>query len=313
MTEEGESAFKEFQEQYKDDDVCQKYLFQKRWPGGFHCPHCGHTEYYFHKNRHLYACKECGYQASVMAGTVMHRSHTPLRKWFWAIFLAINNKKGISAHLLAIKLGVSHTTAWLMLQKIRKAFANRNVVYRLGGTVESGIVELDNTFFVGMKRDGKRRGGTEKTSLIVAVSLNDSDESEDIKMVVNDDLTSKNLDEFPKKNIMDGATIRYNVNGRYKAFPKETYHLKPLTNNSTEGKQLLQRLQTVVSDAKTFILETYRVLDATYFQTYLDEYCFRRSWKFFTSHLFDQLLSACCPTTIVTHKNPVNLVALEMT
>ena len=112
MAQQAELTLLQFQERFKDDEVCREHLFYIRWADGFHCPHCGHAEYYNHTTRHLYTCKKCGYQASVTAGTVMHGSHTPLRKWFWAIFLASHDKRGIAAQRLADEISVSYPTAW---------------------------------------------------------------------------------------------------------------------------------------------------------------------------------------------------------
>ena len=77
----------QFQKKFGTEKACQKQLFRLRWPEGFKCPRCGHGEAYFHRKRHLYQCKSCGYQASLTAGTVFHKTRTPLTKWFWLILL----------------------------------------------------------------------------------------------------------------------------------------------------------------------------------------------------------------------------------
>jgi hypothetical protein len=77
----------------------------------------GKLSYYEVKNRHLYHCARCGHQASVTANTIFHRSHTPLTKWFVAIFMMADDKRGISAAKLARNINVSPPTAWLMLHK----------------------------------------------------------------------------------------------------------------------------------------------------------------------------------------------------
>jgi predicted RNA-binding Zn-ribbon protein involved in translation (DUF1610 family)/transposase-like protein len=302
MAQQEQLTLLQFQERFKDDEVCREHLFHIRWPEGFQCPHCGHTEYYNHTSRHLYTCKQCGYQASVMAETVMHRSHTPLRKWFWAIFLASHDKRGIAAQRLADEIGVSYPTAWLILHKIRKAMADRDAYYQL-----AGIVEVDDTYFGGPKRGGKRGRGTEKTKVIVAVSLDKKGKPEYTKMAVSDDLTSKSLVGFAEKNITAGSTISSDAYSSYlKAFSDGRHTHEPQKFDAKGDTDHLRWLHTVVSNAKAFILGTYHGLDATHFQAYLDEFCFRINRRFFASQLFDRLLCACASTVTVTYKNLVN-------
>jgi transposase-like protein len=76
----------EFQKKFSTEKACQEHLFTIRWPNGFVCPKCGHTEYFNIKSRHLFQCKNCNHQASVTAGTIMEKTQLPLVKWFWAMF-----------------------------------------------------------------------------------------------------------------------------------------------------------------------------------------------------------------------------------
>ncbi len=89
--------FLEFQKLFSTERKCEKYLYKKRWKNGFSCPRCSNKRYYSLPKRKLYQCKKCGYQTSITANTIFHRTRTPLRKWFWAIYLLTNNKNGISA------------------------------------------------------------------------------------------------------------------------------------------------------------------------------------------------------------------------
>jgi ribosomal protein S27AE len=77
----------EFQRRFPDDEACRGYLFDSRWPDGFCCPVCGDGEVGVEHRRHLWQCKRCGHQSSVTSGTVMHKTRTPLRLWFWSAYL----------------------------------------------------------------------------------------------------------------------------------------------------------------------------------------------------------------------------------
>lgn len=153
----------QFQKKFGTEKACQKQLFRLRWPEGFKCPRCGQAEAYFHSKRHLYQCKSCGYQASLTAGTVFHKTRTPLGKWFWLIWLMGRQKSGISMlsmqRMLEIK---TYKTVWTMGHKIRKALADRDAHYKL-----AGLMEMDDTYF-GAPKPGKR-GAAGKAKVVVAV------------------------------------------------------------------------------------------------------------------------------------------------
>jgi len=82
-------------------------LAQQRWPEGFRCPRCGHDHGYAITTRRSYECSKCHYQASLTAGTLFHSTNLSLIKWFWAIYLAVSDKGGISAMRLSKQIGVS--------------------------------------------------------------------------------------------------------------------------------------------------------------------------------------------------------------
>ena len=126
----------EFQRRFATDDACRAHLFKIRWPEGLTCPKCGGKDFYKITTRNIYECT-CGHQVSLTAGTIMHGSHTPLSKWFWAIYLAAHDKRGVSALRLKKELRVAYQTAWSMLHKIRRAMAGRDSRYLLAGIVET--------------------------------------------------------------------------------------------------------------------------------------------------------------------------------
>ena len=77
----------QFQKKFATQEACHSHLFAMKWPEGFRCAKCGHDQYYETKTRKLklYECKQCRYQATVIVGTVMEKTHIDLIKWFWAV------------------------------------------------------------------------------------------------------------------------------------------------------------------------------------------------------------------------------------
>jgi hypothetical protein len=109
----------EFQEAFPDDASCAEYLFERRWPSGFVCQ-CGGTRYARLNSRaYTYECLDCGRQTSITAGTVMHRSHLPLTKWFLAVQLIATHSGKVSARQLQARLRVAYQTASELKRKLQ--------------------------------------------------------------------------------------------------------------------------------------------------------------------------------------------------
>jgi len=146
--------------QFTTDDNCLDYIEKMRWPNGVCCIHCGVlnvskiTREKKGKNQRtrIYQCleKECGKQFSATSGTIFNDSHLPLTKWFLAIALICEAKKGMSACQLQRHLGVNYRTAWYLAHRIREAMQE--------GTLLGGVVEADETFL----RPRKPRKGNPK-------------------------------------------------------------------------------------------------------------------------------------------------------
>src|SRR5215469_4000689 len=146
------------------EEKCLAFLEHMRWPDGVKCLSCqslcitqitakGKLNKKTGKrspDRELYQCNECRFQFTATTGTVYHDTHLPLTKWFLAIALITESKKGISANQLKRALRVNYRTAWYLAHRIRKAMTESNQPKL------SGIVEADETY-VGGKQRGKHR------------------------------------------------------------------------------------------------------------------------------------------------------------
>ncbi|HLZ91622.1 MAG TPA: IS1595 family transposase, partial [Candidatus Acidoferrum sp.] len=138
---------------FNTDDKCLDYLEQMRWPNGVCCVHCGVLNVSKitrttgkNKRVRIYQCleKECGKQFSATSGTIFNDTHLPLTKWFLAIALICEAKKGMSAKQLERHLGVNYRTAWHLCHRIREAMQD-------GGDLLTGIVETDETYLTPKK------------------------------------------------------------------------------------------------------------------------------------------------------------------
>ena len=146
---------------FPDDAACLEYLAAVRWPDGFVCPACGGRDAW-RTGRGLWMCQDCGRKTSLTAGTIFHRTRTPLSSWFAAIWFVTSQKNGISAQGLQRVLGFgSYETAWAWLHKLRRAMV-RPDRDRL-----SGVVEVDETF-VGGVSTGHLGASSDKVPVMVA-------------------------------------------------------------------------------------------------------------------------------------------------
>lgn len=114
----------EFQHLFPNEAACARHLERIRWPEGFECPSCRQVgdPWRLQARPRVLECRQCGYQVSLTAGTVMHRTRQSLPIWFWAAYLVTTQTTGMSALQFQRQLGIKrYETAFLMLHKLRAA------------------------------------------------------------------------------------------------------------------------------------------------------------------------------------------------
>ena len=141
-------------QRFPKQEDCIAYLERVRWGDKPTCPYCGSPRTARNAGRHY--CYNCKTSFSVTVGTIFHRTHLPLQKWFLAIALMLNAKKGISALQLSRDIEVNKNTAWRINMQIRKAMTQRG-----SSELLTGIIEMDETWIGGKPRKGrdKNRSG----------------------------------------------------------------------------------------------------------------------------------------------------------
>src|SRR5256714_4917548 len=142
-------------QKFSDEETCRVYLEHLRWPDGVKCLRCQSEKLSRVYERGLFACDACGYQFSVKVDTIFHDSHLPLTKWFLAVYLMCEAKKGVSALQLKRTLGVAYKTAWYLCHRVRAAVADADT------SLLKEIVEVDETY-IGGKAKNMHRSRREK-------------------------------------------------------------------------------------------------------------------------------------------------------
>ena len=277
-------SYAQFLKRFPNEKACAEYLYHVKWPNGFVCPVCGHRLCYALNRPGRYQCAKCRHQTSLTANTVMHRTHLPLTKWFWAIYLVACDKRGISALALAGKISVSYETAWYLLCRIRKAMETRDANYTL-----SGIIEFDDSYF-GAKVKGVRGRKAGNQGVFVAVGKDAEGRPQYLKMLTTPNIQIPSVKEFVDHNLEAGSIVETDGFKSYR---------KPLADNYTHqaedfdpNSEHLKWLHRIIGNAKAFINGTYHGTSSKHLQMYLSEYCYRFNRRSFGGEIFDRLLIA---------------------
>lgn len=140
---------------FRTERRCEDFLLHIFHPEGLRCPKCGGIVIY--KCGRIYHCDECNSNFSIKVGTIFQSTKLPLRKWFAAIWLDLNNKKAASASMISRELGVTYATAWHMMMKLRKRMPQSTE--RLSGEVQVDAAYIGGQIkWVSKKPEGYKRG-----------------------------------------------------------------------------------------------------------------------------------------------------------
>jgi transposase-like protein len=141
------STFRLF-EMFPTEDSARAYLEGRLWPNGPICPKCHSGERLTTRKNGFHRCNACAEDFTVRTGTIFGRSHIPLHKWVYAMYLLVTARKGISSMQLAKEIGVTQKSAWFMLQRLREACSAPDNIDKL-----RGVIEIDEAFFGGKERN----------------------------------------------------------------------------------------------------------------------------------------------------------------
>src|SRR6202051_668641 len=133
---------------YPDQETARIYLESHLWPNGVTCPTCSGQDRITARKGGFYRCNKCKLDFTVRTSTIFERSHVPLHKWVYAMYLLVTARKGIASMQLAKEIGITQKSAWFVLHRLREACGGRDL------TKLAGIIEIDETF-VGGKEANK--------------------------------------------------------------------------------------------------------------------------------------------------------------
>ncbi|TGV00167.1 IS1595 family transposase [Flavivirga rizhaonensis] len=263
-------------QRFGTQEACISYLESIRWPDGPVCTNCGSHHIHNRKDSHRYLCRDCNHSFSVTVGTIMHASKLPLPKWFAAIFLIVNAKKGISSLQLSRDINVNKNTAWYMQKRIRKAMSGSDGLLK-------GIVEVDESYLGGsmtnMRKSYKKElgiypGGMEHKKPVLGMMQRKGS----VKVMVIDKADAKTIRPLLDRHIDASSEVVTDGFGAYRMLHRT--HAKHITLNHsknimTAGKYNTSRLDSFWTTIKRAIVGQYHRVSPEHLQGYLDEIAFK--------------------------------------
>src|SRR5205807_3641376 len=200
---------KDFDRQFPDDATCLEWLKSYLYPDGVFCEKCNRiTKHHRIASRPSYSCDYCGHHVHPTAGTIFHKSPTPLTLWFHAIYLMASTRCGISAKQIERETGVTYKTAWRMFKQIR-SMLDEEPPFSGPGSHEGRLtrkVEVDEAYFGGRRKGGAGRPMRgDKGGKVTVVGL--AQRQGRVKAVIADDATASTLNGIVKEHVLSGSTV----------------------------------------------------------------------------------------------------------
>jgi transposase-like protein len=256
--------------QFPTHEDCIAHLESVRWPGGARCPYCKSDRVSALPSEHRHHCNACNTSFSVTVGTIFHNTKLDLQKWFLAISLILNAKKGISSRQLSRDLEVNKNTAWYMAMRIRKAMTEQRELLQ-------GVVEMDETYVGGKVRKGsdnpgKRGRGTGKVPVVGMIERGGNVKAKPVKNV-----SQKTLASLVRGGVKtDNATMITDEFSGYFTFPLFVKH--QTINHSVcyaDGDVHTNNIEAFWAILKRGIVGQFHKVSAHHLHEYVDEFCYR--------------------------------------
>lgn len=283
-----------FLARFSSESSCAELLRRWRYPNGFRCGRCGSKKSWYLENRRLDECATCGYQVSLTAGTMFHRTRKPLAPWFAAIYLFVSSKQGISAVELGRQLRMREATAWAWLHKIRHSLGAR------ASDLLRGTVEVDETYVGGVEPGVPGRGARTKSVVAAAVEV-DSKGFGRAKLRRLANTGGLALGGFIDRSIATDAKLRTDKWSGYDtaAMNGRVHEATSMRATGRKAHEILPAVHRVFSLLHRLLLGTYQgAVRSKHLDGYLAEFEFRFNRRHATSRtlLFQRALSCAVQT-----------------
>jgi len=277
-------TIQDFFTRFPTEEACLNHLMDLRYGRDFGCPKCGEIGKFRKLAKHPAFTCNCGHHIHPMKGTIFTDSHTPLVKWFYAIYLFTTTRHGVPAKELQRQLGVSYPTAFRMAHLIRKHMAGVDGDAPLGGHVE-----VDETYVGGVGK-GVGKGNYRRNKTVV---MGMSERGGDMMTRVIPNVKSETLIPHILNNVARGSTISTDELHSYRRLPEHGYAHGTVDHSKKEyvrGTTHVNTVEAFWSILKRSIRGTHVHVSPKYLHSYLGEFEFRWNGRHAPHVMFDRLV-----------------------
>lgn len=282
-----------FFKQINTEEKARNLVWGSRFGGkDFVCPECKHEEFYQLKTRpEIRKCKSCGHLARLRVTTIFENTKISILQWVRAIYMMMEDKRGVSALELQRRLGFgSYETALVISRKIRGALQQRDERYKL-----KEIIELDGSGFGNAANDNQKRVlvAIETKSWIDAKGKPKSGAGFAKVMVAEE--TKANAEEFLNKSVEKGSLVNTDGGMGFVHIDSKDYHhdYQIMDSKRENIDHWLPWVHRFISNAKAWIIGTHHGVRKQYLELYLAEFTYRFNRRHDPDSLFHRALTAC--------------------
>jgi transposase-like protein len=286
-------SVREFFAEFPSDDACLNRVMEVRY--GLHhvCQKCG-KDSTFHKlaERPAYSCSHCGAHVYPCAGTIFQDSHTSLQTWFYAIYLFIATRHGVSGKELQRTLGVTYKTAWRIGHQIRDLMGKVDSFQTL-----KGHVEIDEAFFGGYRP--RSQGGQYAPNKSIILGMKERGGRIETKIIPN--VKTVTLRGAVLEHVEKGSTVSTDELSAYNLLKGEGYVHGAVDHSRGEyawkDHQSGETFSTNGTESfwnlfKNSIRSTHIHVSQQHLDRYLGEFSFRSNFRQMRNAMFDLLIGA---------------------
>ena len=292
MKFEGENIL-EFTDRFPDDRSCLVYLSEIKWANGFTCKKCGHNKFTVRKKNLARDCNRCHHVESPTAGTLFHRVRFGIRKAFGIVFEMSATTKGLSSSQMAKRYGISRTTAWSFMHKVRSAMKSSKS-YPLDGDVQ-----VDEFVFGGKENLKQGRStNSKKKKIIGAVELTDEGKVKRVYFNKINDYSSKSLSRIFDDHISEKAHV---LTDKWTGYVPISKRFNIEQKYSDKGGSMKQ-MHTIIHQLKSWLRSTYSWVHEEHIEKYLDEFSYRINRSIYKQTIFHNLISRMLNAQPITYQ-----------
>jgi len=259
--------------QVPDAETARVWFESRLWPKGPRCPVCGLGERITTRKGGYYRCNQCKEDFTVRTGTVFERSHIPLHKWIYAMYLVMTARKGISSMQLAKEIGITQKSAWFMLGRLREACGSDF------GKL-AGVISVDETYLGGKesnKHASKKlhagRGTVGKTAVLGMRERNGR-----TKATVVSGTDAKTLHAEISASVEVGSTLHTDEHAGYRGLVASGFEHETINHSAGEYVRdgvSTNSIESVWAVLKRGVYGTFHHVSPKHLGRYVDEFTFR--------------------------------------